>query len=280
MQRIICINKPKDWTSFDVVNKLSKKLRTKVGHTGTLDPKATGVLVCLVGATKLLPYMDMSTKEYIGTCQLGLKTSTGDIWGKEIDKDDSNYQPTLEEVITVLNSFNQKTYQQKVPMTSAKKVKGKKLMDYQRENIEIETQYAKVTIHSIELLNYELGEITFKAKVSSGTYIRQLCEDIAEKLGTLGTMSALERTACGVFTLEQCINIEDVTEASGVDIIEGLRHYPQVEVDDPTWVYHGKKYDAPLTAQDILLIHKGQPLAIYTYDHQLQQYRSLRGLWT
>lgn len=280
MNGIICINKPQDWTSFDVVNALSKKYRIKVGHTGTLDPKATGVLVCLVGATKVLPYLDMSTKRYTATCKLGIKTDTGDVWGNIIESSDSVHQIDNNQLKIILEGFIGKSVQQ-VPMTSAKKVKGKKLYEYQRENIKIEPIYQEIEIIEIELLSISDTEFTFSALVSSGTYMRTLCEDIASKLGTIGTMSQLVRTHCGQFNLDDCVSIDDALgRLTLIPIDEGLTHYPQIEIDEPLIVYSGKRIKEQFVGDQVLVTHKGKALAIYRYDKDLKEYKSQRGLWT
>lgn len=277
MHGIICINKPKDWTSFDVVNKLKRHYKTKVGHTGTLDPQATGVLVCLVGLTKVLPYMEMSTKRYRASCKLGIKTDTGDIWGNVI-QEDQNVKITQQDLIEVLNSFIG-TMSQRVPMTSAKKVKGKKLIDYQRQNIEVETQYTNIEIFECNLLEFNESEFSFDVLVSSGTYIRTLCEDIAEKLNTIGTMSSLVRTEAGQFRLGDCVTLDQLDDAELIPITEGLKHFPQVVVSDKNQIIHGKPLESDYQGNQILVIFDDEPLAIYQYQPETKTYRSRRGLW-
>lgn len=277
MNGIICINKPKGWTSFDVVNKISKTFRTKVGHTGTLDPQATGVLVCLVGATKVLPFLDMSTKRYRATCQFGLKTDTGDIWGNVVETQEIK-TVKKEDLVLVLNSFIGKQTQ-RVPMTSAKKVKGKKLIDYQRQNIEIEQQYHEIEIFDIQLIDVLDNGFVFDAFVSSGTYIRSLCEDIAEKCHQLGTMSELVRTQAGPFSLSDCVELENFKESKLMDLEEGLKHYPVLEVEDKMSIFAGKKIQHDYMGEQIRVKSQGELLAIYHYDHQNKEYRSQRGLW-
>lgn len=277
MVGLLCVNKPKDWTSFDVVNKLKRIFRTKVGHTGTLDPQATGVLVCLVGATKALPFLDMSTKTYVATCQLGLKTHTADIWGEVLIQQDP--KPINQENLkTILKKMLGKQMQQ-VPLTSAKKVKGKKLLDYQRQNIEIETPQQEIEIFEIQLLEVNETQFTFSAKVSSGTYMRTLCEDIASQLGELGTMSSLIRTQCGPFTLDDCVEIDAVSFEALQPLEVGLQHYPAVEVDDEIAIKSGKELSLEYKGEVILIKKEGTLLAMYQYDKINHVYRSLRGLW-
>lgn len=277
MHGILCINKPKGWTSFDVVNKVSRFYRTKVGHTGTLDPQATGVLVCLVGLTKALPFIDSKTKRYQATCQLGLKTDTGDIWGKTIQKQ-SISPVTKEQLETVLVSFMGKS-SQRVPMTSAKKVKGKKLIDYQREKIEVQQQYTNIEIFDIKLLSISETSFEFEALVSHGTYIRTLCEDIAQKLNNIGTMSSLVRTENGPFKLSDCIDIEDLGQRDLIPIAKGLSHYKSLEIDDIKAIYNGKNIKHEYIDDQIAITHHDEIVAIYQYDDQIKEYRSQRGLW-
>lgn len=277
MHGILCINKPKGWTSFDVVNKVSRFYRTKVGHTGTLDPQATGVLVCLVGLTKALPFIDSKTKRYQATCQLGLKTDTGDIWGKTIQKQ-SISPVTKEQLKTVLVSFMGQS-SQRVPMTSAKKVKGKKLIDYQREKIEVQQQYTNIEIFDIKLLSISETSFEFEALVSHGTYIRTLCEDIAQKLNNIGTMSSLVRTENGPFKLSDCIDIEDLGQRDLIPIAKGLSHYKSLEIDDIKAIYNGKNIKHEYIDDQIAITHHDEIVAIYQYDDQIKEYRSQRGLW-
>lgn len=276
MNGILLINKPKGWTSFDVVNYLNKKFRLKVGHTGTLDPQATGVLVCLVGVTKALPFLVHSTKRYVASVKLGIKTSTGDVWGEVIQEQTVVPYENLAEIIQSFVGVQT----QRVPMTSAKKVKGKKLMEYQRQNIPIETQYQEIEIKEIELLNSSLDSFEFKAHVSSGTYIRSLCEDIAGLTQNLGAMSSLIRTEVGNFKLEQCKELNDVTLSDLIPIERGLVHIPKVEVEDVNFVYHGKPLYIDFQGDIIGLYYQDRILAIYKYDHQNKIYKSQRGLWT
>ena len=210
MDGIIVINKPKGYTSHDVVAKVKKILNVKkVGHTGTLDPNATGVLPLLLNnGTKFSKYLIEHDKEYIATIKLGIKTDTADSEGIIIeDKKVGN----LENVQEVLNTFIGKQTQIP-PMYSAIKVKGKKLYEYARNGQNIEVEPRNIEIYSIELLNINKGsnEIEFKVQCSKGTYIRSLCEDIAKKLGTVGYMKELNRTKVGRFKIEDTITLEEL----------------------------------------------------------------------
>ena len=210
---IIVINKTKGCTSHDVVSKVKKILKEKVGHTGTLDPNATGVLPLLIGkGTKLSYYLIEHDKEYRVTLQLGIKTDTADCEGKKVEeKEVLESNLTKEKIEQVLNSFVGEQ-SQIPPMYSAIKVNGKKLYEYARKNEEVEITPRKIKIYQIKLLTINLKEkqIIFDVKCSKGTYIRSLCEDIAEKLETVGYMKELERTVVGNFNLSNSITIEEL----------------------------------------------------------------------
>ena len=206
---LIIINKPANMTSRDVVNILCKKLQTKsIGHIGTLDPIATGVLVCLIGKyTKLTNILMNHDKEYIASFKLGLLTDTLDITGKILKED--SYNINKEKVERILNSFIG-TYNQEVPIYSAVKINGKKLYEYARQNEQIDLPKREVIIYSLDLLSIKDGIITIKTKVSKGTYIRSLIRDIGIKLETNATMTSLKRTKLGNFNLEDAYSLEDI----------------------------------------------------------------------
>ncbi len=209
MDAILLINKEKDMTSRDVVNKLVKTFNTKkIGHTGTLDPIAEGVLVICIGKyTKLCDLLTSTYKEYIATIKLGIKTDTSDITGNRIEE--KKYDVNEEKIKEVLHSFLGKSIQE-VPIYSAIKINGKKLYEYAREGIEVELPKREIDIKSIELLNYKDDTITFKTTVSKGTYIRSLIEDICTKLNTVGTMFSLIRTKQGKFNIENSYTLQDI----------------------------------------------------------------------
>jgi len=210
MNGVLLVNKPIDFTSRDVVNKLTKIFNTKkIGHTGTLDPIATGVLVICIGrSTKLCDILTSKYKEYIATIKLGTKTDTLDTMGTILEEQEVK-KYTKEEITKVLNSFLGKSIQE-TPIYSAVKVNGKKLYEYAREGISVELPKREIDIKSIELLDYKDNEIIFKTTVSKGTYIRALINDICTKLKTIGTMSSLVRTKQGEFNLEDCYTLEDI----------------------------------------------------------------------
>lgn len=215
MNGVILINKEKNCTSHDVVNKIKYIFNEKVGHTGTLDPNATGLLPILIGkGTKLSYYLINHDKEYEVTLKLGERTETGDSEGNVIEVQDVKNEK-LEEtnVKHVLNLFLGKQ-QQIPPMYSAIKIKGKKLYEYARKKIDVEIKPREIEIYNIELKRIELNEklIYFKVKCSKGTYIRSLCEDIAKKLGTVGYMKELNRMKVGIFNIEDSIDIKELEQ--------------------------------------------------------------------
>ena len=213
MDGIIVINKPKNCTSHDVVRKAKNILNEKVGHTGTLDPNATGVLPLLVGkGTQISKYLINHDKTYEAVLKLGEKTDTADVEGQVIEtKEVEPSNLKKENIENVLKTLVGKQ-QQIPPMYSAIKVNGKKLYEYARngENIEIEPR--TIEIYELELLKIQNQEITYKVHCSKGTYIRTLCEQIAERLGTVGYMKELKRTQVGEFTIENSSTIEELEE--------------------------------------------------------------------
>ena len=214
---VLIIDKPEGITSHDVVAKVRKALHTKkVGHTGTLDPLATGVLVvCVEKATKLVQYLTCENKTYEVQMKLGIKSDTGDITGNVIETDDNISEKlnalNLEKIHEILNTFLG-AQKQVPPMYSAIKVNGKKLYEYAREGVEIEREERDIEIHSIENVSFENDILKYTVSCSKGTYVRSLCEDIAKKLGTCGTMTALRRTVTGEFEIKDSIQIEEISE--------------------------------------------------------------------
>jgi len=212
MNGIIVINKPKNYTSHDVVAKVKKILNVKkVGHTGTLDPNATGVLPLLLNdGTKLSKYLIEHDKEYEVTLKLGIKTDTADSEGKVIEEKEVE---SLQNVEQVLTSFVGKQ-EQTPPMYSAIKVNGKKLYEYARNGQTVEISPRKIEIYSIGIIsiNEKENEINFKVACSKGTYIRSLCEDIAKRLNTVGYMKELNRTKVGRFEIDKSITLNELEE--------------------------------------------------------------------
>ena len=221
MDGIIIINKEKEYTSHDVVAKVKKILNEKkVGHTGTLDPNATGVLPILLGkGTKLSKYLINHNKIYEATLKLGEKTDTADIEGEIIEEKDVRKENiSKENIAKILQEFIGKS-KQVPPMYSAIKVKGKKLYEYARKGQTIEIKPREIEIYSIELLNINNNEITFRVHCSKGTYIRTLCENIAEKLETVGYMKDLKRIEVGEFNIKNAITLKELENKKGKAVI-------------------------------------------------------------
>ena len=208
---ILVVNKNEGPTSHDIVNSVRKLYHTKkVGHTGTLDPMATGVLVVLVGrAAKAAEYLVSDEKRYRATLRLGISTVTEDITGTVIKTHDGT-MPSSEEVITVCKSFLGKS-EQIPPMYSAIKIGGKKLVDLARKGEEVERAARPIEIFSIDCTPTSETDYTLDVHCSSGTYIRTLCRDIGEKLGVGGTMASLCRTETGGFSLSESMRADELS---------------------------------------------------------------------
>lgn len=215
MDGIIIINKSKGCTSHDVVYKVKKLLKEKVGHTGTLDPNATGVLPLLVGkGTGLSQYLINHNKKYVATIKLGEKTDTADVEGKIIEEcvvDDSIFDS--EKINKVLKKMIGKQ-KQRPPMYSAIKINGKKLYEYARSGKVVDIPEREIEIYDLQLVNFDSINklIMFEVFCSKGTYIRTVCEQFAENLGTIGYMKELNRTMVGEFKIEDSVTIEELED--------------------------------------------------------------------
>lgn len=211
MDGIIVINKEKEYTSHDVVAKLKKKLNvSKVGHTGTLDPNATGVLPILLGkGTKFSKYLINHDKIYEVELELGKKTDTADIEGKIIEEKYVDEEYVNKNLLPVLASFVGQQ-EQIPPIYSAIKKNGKKLYEYARNGEKIEIEPRKIEIYNIELIEHSQNDIKFVVSCSKGTYIRSLCEDIADKLNTVGYMKNLKRLQVGEFNIKDAVYIDNI----------------------------------------------------------------------
>lgn len=244
MNGIIIINKHKGCTSHDIVYKAKKILNEKVGHTGTLDPMATGVLPLLIGkGTQCSKYLINHDKIYEVILQLGQKTDTADSEGNVIEE--KNIETSLLEeknIKKILETFKGKQLQMP-PIYSAIKVKGKKLYEYARKGENVEIKPRKIEIYDIELLKIDEDnkQIQFRVKCSKGTYIRSFCEDIAQKIGTVGYMSELKRIQVGEFNIKDSITIEQLEnnienkefiEKKFIQFEEILKNKEKIELDD------------------------------------------------
>ena len=286
MNGIIVINKPKDYTSRDIVNIVSKKLNTKkVGHTGTLDPLATGVLVLPIGrALKVSELLTSNTKEYIAEVILGYETDMLDITGTEIKRNIPSV--TKEELLKVLKSYIGK-YNQEVPLYSAVKVGGRKLYEYARSGIPVTPPSKEVEVYTLELIS-DLKQIkgavefTIRCEVSKGTYIRSLIRDIAYSLNTYGTMKSLIRTRQGIFTLENAYTLKDIEENNYklLSIKECLPNIKTTVIEGPllTKVKNGMVLDKFFKENMSLLLDKeGKEIAIYiaSGDNKVKPYKMI-----
>lgn len=286
MDGIIIVNKPKGITSRDVVNEISKKFRTKkVGHTGTLDPIATGVMVvCLNAATKLVDKLTSYDKEYIATCILGIETDTLDNTGKILNTMQTHI--TKNQIETTLNKFIG-SYEQEVPKYSAIKINGKKLYEYARENIEVKLPKRNVIINNINLVSGprymdNKTEFTFRCSVSKGTYIRSLIRDIASDLNTYGIMTDLIRTRQGNFDIKDAISLDQIKENNLIKIKDVLTcQHVQITDDIRKKVLNGANIMNDYNSEEVLFMDNNQAVALYIKDdknkNQLKVEKMLKG---
>lgn len=277
---LLVVNKPKNVTSRDIVNEVSKILKTKkIGHTGTLDPIATGVLVLTINkATKLSEIITSEEKVYQAEVILGIKTDTLDITGNILEECNTNY--TKEEIVNTLNLFVG-TYNQEVPIYSAVKINGKKLYEYARNKEKVTLPKRMVTVKYINLdeINYIDNKTVFKftCKVSKGTYIRSLINDIATKLNTIGTMKNLIRIEQGNFNIKDSYTLEDIKNNNYkiIPIKEALKDYFTVKVDDKLKfkVMNGQILD-DIYNQEYVLFVDDDVIALYKNEkNKLKPYK-------
>lgn len=235
MNGVLNIFKPKGMSSFDAVRVVKKVAGTgKVGHTGTLDPEATGVLpICIGRATKIIDYIMDSEKVYEVTLKLGIRTTTYDLEGEVLEERDPSHL-TEEEILNSINSFKGE-YSQIPPMYSALKQNGVRLYELARKGIEVERKGRLINIHNLEDVKINNPYISMKVTCSKGTYIRSLCYDIGEKLGVFATMTQLNRAKTSVFSQEKSININELTKENINDYIlsmeEALEKYDKIVVN-------------------------------------------------
>ena len=280
MDGILLIDKDVNYSSFQAFNKAKRLIKAyKVGHSGTLDPFATGLLVVTVNkATKVNQFIETQDKEYIATLKLGVKTSTLDLEGEVLA---TKEVPSLNEelIINALNKFKGKI-KQIPPMFSALKVNGQKLYDLARQGIEIERKEREVEIINIELISFNEDEIKFKVHCSKGTYIRTLGESISEELNTYGHLIQLRRTRVGNFKVEDAYKLDELDNFKLFPIKDALTHYPKIQLNDDeiTKIKNGLKFKFNTNEDEVLIIDKNEePIAIYEKDGNI--YRSKRGLF-
>ena len=279
---IILLNKDKGMTSRNVDNAIGHLFHTKrVGHLGTLDPFATGLLVIGVNkGTKFLTYLDDSKKTYVAKLHLGRKTSTGDIDGEILEeKDVPNFNQ--EQIEEAFSSFLGEG-EQIPPMTSAIKIDGVPLYKKAHKGIEVERKPRKVFIYSLKFISLEKNVLTFETEVSRGTYIRVLGEDIAKKLGNIGYLEELERTSLGNFSLKDAIKLDSLNEDSLLDPSPYLP-FPTYQIQDEEEykeVLNGAMLYVGKDLGESIVVKKGEmALAIYKKVEDTLVYKPERGLF-
>ena len=280
----LLIDKPKDWTSRDVCNKIQSILKNKkVGHCGTLDPFATGLLIVAVGnATKALSFLEDFTKEYVAVLSLGKKTDSGDLTGNVVEEKEIPTFTNLD-LLNISKNMIGKSLQIP-PMTSAIKVNGKKLYELAHKGIEIDREPREIEIYSLEMIQSNSKEIIFKANVSKGTYIRTLGEDIAVKLGTVGYLIDLRRTKINSINVEDAISLEKVDSSKLISVFDVLSKFMDVvQVDEQLAIKikNGIALDGDICkkqSEQILLIDNAKN-ALAVYNKKKGKYYCQRGLW-
>ena len=272
MDGILLINKEPNMTSRDVVNKVCHLLNTKkVGHTGTLDPMATGVLVLAINkGLKIVNEITALDKEYEAEITLGIDTDTLDITGKTLDTKEVNV--TNEDIDRVLKTFIG-DYDMEVPLYSAIKINGKKLYEYARNNEEVEVPIHKVKVYELVRTNdIKDNKFSIRCKVSKGTYIRSLVRDISKELGTVGVMSKLNRTKQGKFDIKDCYTLKDIEDGNYKLLdIKDVLDLPVVEVPDSIYnkVINGNKIDNTFDYDKFIFEKDNKIIAIYEKDNDL-----------
>ena len=276
MDGILLIHKEAGMTSHDVVGKLRRILHMKkIGHSGTLDPDATGVLLVLLGkACKVLPFLEDTDKEYVCELMLGKQTTTDDIWGEEMKC--APIQP-IEDLQAILDTFLGKQ-KQLPPMVSSVRVNGRKLYEYARNHEEVERPLRDVEFYKLDVL--DATSMKFRVACSSGTFIRSLCVDVAQKSGNLGCMKSLVRTKVGRFDLQDSVTLEQVEKGEFTlhSIQEVLAHLPFVRYEPIKDIYHGKHVHITSNEDRVVIVDGDEVVAIYERDHG-DIFHSVRGLW-
>lgn len=291
---IIIINKEAGFTSHDVVAKMRGICgQKKIGHTGTLDPDATGVLpVCLGSGTRLCDFLTDKDKEYIAELLLGVTTDTQDTSGRVLEE--KKVTSSAEQVREVIESFEGE-YLQVPPMYSALKVDGKRLYELARAGREIERKARPVTIHAIEILSVELPRVRLRVACSKGTYIRTLCADIGGKLGCGGVMAALRRTRSGMFTLENAITLEQLEALRDqgripeklIPVDEVFSHCPALHIREAyaRLTDNGNAFAPEQTVETVIHIpgewvrvyhENGRFYGIYAYEEARRRYKPVK----
>lgn len=268
MNGVILVNKEKGKTSRDVVNDISHILKTKkVGHTGTLDPIATGVLVITVGRyTKLTEVLTSTYKEYIAEFKLGVLTDTLDITGVVLKNEEVHIKDA--DIRSAVLSFK-KSYMQEVPIYSSVKINGKKLYEYARKGEEVNLPSRNVDIKEIEVLSINNGIIKIKTLVSKGTYIRSLIRDIGGSLGVPATMTSLVRTKQGKFSIEDTFNVDDIKNNNYKMLtIEDVMDVEVIDASEEVYfkISNGVKMPSIYNKEFVLFKYNGKEISLYRKD--------------
>ena len=234
MNGIVIVDKPQEWTSQDVTARLRRVFNTRrIGHGGTLDPMATGVLPVFVGrGTRGVEFFEHAEKTYETVLRLGLMTDTEDVWGETLEE--RPVEVTAEKLESVLESFRGEIFQVP-PMYSALKVNGQKLCDLARKGKEVERQPRPITIHELTLLETTENTLRLRVRCSKGTYIRTLCKDIGEALGCGGCMQELRRVTAGEYTIEEAVPLQTLLETEEPEkylrtVDTMFRNYPEIKL--------------------------------------------------
>lgn len=281
MDGVLLVNKPKGLGSSSLVYKLRRILGTKdIGHCGTLDPLAEGLMIIVIGkALKISRFLLENRKEYIATLKLGILTPTLDLESEVIErKEVPNYSE--EEIKKVLESFLGKSLQTP-PLYSALSVNGKKLYEYARNNQKVEVKSREIEIHNITLLEFKEDEIKFKVDCSKGTYIRSLCLDIAKKLGNIGCMISLNRTKSGEHLIENSYALEDI-EKGNFDLISienALKSSFNIQIaseDELKEIRYGHYINKITKGKTLYLDKDRNPLGMYEYDDEKRITKCIR----
>lgn len=254
---VLLIDKPAGITSFDVIRKLRRILQIrKLGHTGTLDPFATGLLPVLIGqATRFADYLSFADKTYDVTMELGMQTDTGDITGTVIAR--SPVPSFLQDACETAATHMQQLTQQTPPRYSAIKVNGKRAYDLARSGVDFTLPPRPIAIHRFDITQIAYPRISYIAHVSKGTYVRVLSEDFAAALGTVGTTITLRRTAIGVLDVNNAIVLDAITPENCMNHViplqKVLQHYPQLELTDEQLeeYRHGRRFNVELNDTEI-----------------------------
>ena len=263
MDGIIIVDKEKGITSFDVVHTLTKVFNTRsIGHTGTLDPIATGVLVCTIGKyTKLNDVLTSTYKEYIAEMVLGEQKDTYDETGITINS--SNKEVSEDEIRDVINSYK-KVYEQEVPIYSSVKVNGMKLYEYARKGLNVELPKREVDIKEIEVLEINNKTIKFRALVSKGTYIRSLINDIGISLGTYAYMTNLRRTKQGKFNIEDAYTLDSIKEGNYKVLgLSDVLDLTIIECDDDLYKQVNNGVEQNIDKEFVLYKYNDKDIALY-----------------